>query len=1640
MSTLVYFAVGGTGLRSVEPLLHLCALGLGPERIKLVMIDPDQTHPAGARALERLKLYQQVRESRLRRPETAYFRTEITIANDGGVWSPIASASAAGAASQKFSVIVDAAAMRQKTPHLGKLFDLLFDAHDEQEMSLEKGFRGRPSIGTVFMHSLSQEGWLREVLTERDARFFVAGSVFGGTGSSAIPVIGSVIRKGMTVDGYDFQPGFNRERLGAALVLPFFHPKGGQPKASDGGIMPDPAVFALNAVAAMPYYLRDPSHFGDIFAIGESVWRDTVAEVGGEKQDNGVHHVELLSALAALEFDKRQSETDKPCKFWVASASGQNVRIDDLPMSAAERERFSAGLVWAHTILSQFGDASGVSRGIERKLKGATWLSELGISAKELVQRGNLEALNALCQYASLLWDWASELSDMSRSPHLQLVSGTRRSAATTPLSESLVNRTTRDHSLVFSSAGHECFAAWNRAARKFKRGGLSRLLEVMEAGSVVLCADVFGPPEHSEIVVPRPLLPSLQDPNILAAPGSWKEITGSKQSLKKLKVQDGQGAQVVSIGSIPNPWARMMLFRDALEDAAHPATETVSMQLLDALEMLFRKKATNPLLRLETVDVRNLVQEASKVASQGCLAFARALSELYPYPTVGEIREVDQEFAEKIEKESESAKKGVEESTLANKLTLVSAVVPGRGDQIIAGSSAYTMLFTGSNASDKGSELTYGLFDPDKPRALSKRVASFQKYVLSLEMPNKLQGWREKLEKESGNSGHEDVLREMEKHSVQFSGRELYRTAIDIEQPSKWRMTTAAGKSIYLVDLQTFDGVFFEGAASVTLTEDAIAELSPEQRTTLPGIGGNGHWASPLHHWFTRDLVLMEEPLRKQPTGDCSVYGFSQFSSQAASNSAVASPRFLLPLTSEVLRYFSPQEIDQAVSIQIAPNEDVTVRLKVQLDVPFRPGAKQSATFEKVYAKLDYQQLVQMQKIKAPDIAVWPDFEGATWRDYLMLRLDPTAETKNRMHVRLYGDQGALLSDIDECSRSDGLRVTGCNAVPRAISFSVADYNGALHEVGALLPRFEKVGSPSIPKWEVGVDFGTSNTTVSRIENGKPKTMELSASASLLSESKSLSQQVDRYFMPARPHQLSIGTALLVSDSGPNGSYLNSDVPGVRASIPWYGVLPNEENPSRKVYGDLKWLNHQADVAGHYRTVAFMRQLLSGIAATAQKSGARSVEVSWSYPGAFSQTQITAFGGLWKEASLAENGSPRYDGLVVKPQDANLHESKCTLAYFQENGLVQVATGLLVVFDIGGGTTDIAMYGNNKEMLFDSVLLGGRNLTGRKSDGTENTFVRNLIKTLEAHAVGNSQLTDVLHTAKAYLLSGQDHLAFSFLASSSAFDAKRQLVYAYDEVRPFKARVLYMFGALLHYAGLAISRLQEEQGSRFSGNISLAFAGNGSRYLEWAGLQYQSEGFKQFARSCLLAGGAHGTHSVDVTQLGLSKETFVRVSSDPKREVALGMLSTYARRELSVSQSAEQEHQEVQKVKASVAPTCGEKVNFGADPESTIDVSDEMSEPLTDNNIARLIFPAEELESQRFSKTWLKSVKEIARGDAAFSQTLTQVNDQLLSAKRADTEQDLRVRLAKRLGDYGQWRGSLFLVQVEAALEKVLV
>jgi hypothetical protein len=173
---------------------------------------------------------------------------------------------------------------------------------EEIETEFDQGFYGHTSIGTLIVKDIltKDDKWqtfLKSGVSENDF-VIVAGSIFGGTGASAIPVILEELKT--------IKKEKDSVKYAALILTPYFRAIG--KINEDGELQPDSGNFNLKAKAALYYYYKQNQYENAdaIYIIGEPQenYSNEEASRGSANQRNKAHPVELFAASAAIDFIK----------------------------------------------------------------------------------------------------------------------------------------------------------------------------------------------------------------------------------------------------------------------------------------------------------------------------------------------------------------------------------------------------------------------------------------------------------------------------------------------------------------------------------------------------------------------------------------------------------------------------------------------------------------------------------------------------------------------------------------------------------------------------------------------------------------------------------------------------------------------------------------------------------------------------------------------------------------------------------------------------------------------------------------------------------------------------------------------------------------------------------------------------------------------------------------------------------------------------------------------------------------------------------------------------------------------------------------------------------------------------------------
>ena len=437
----VFIAVGGSGTKVADMLVRLLALGFptsgsdghlssAHDSLEIWCVDPDRSSASIAALKKTVSDYVEL-QALLADPKSSaeQGRSEWAIAIDPTVrhLDPLqldGAIDARGANHVKtLGGILDSGDRGKRTTNI-----LLRAFYQEKDLAVcvDRGFYQKPFIGApimaVFADSLRNENspggraiQLR-ALQQKAVRFFLAGSLHGGTGACGVPVLGrflSDLRQanqslnwrigGCLLAPYAFPPDppFTRadegtvvtdalveSRLAAASAEAAFRDLTPEEKRQLArqileGFYADPAEMDDRARHALLYYKdHGAAYFDELYLVGKPEpdrlpkWSN-----GGRNQQNPYNVAEAVAALSALNFIGNGKAARNDGTYRIPTATAQVVpkaiRMQDLPLYTSagssidpEKVMLATGLLH-HLVLRQIPWDEDVRRwsGIER-LKG----------------------------------------------------------------------------------------------------------------------------------------------------------------------------------------------------------------------------------------------------------------------------------------------------------------------------------------------------------------------------------------------------------------------------------------------------------------------------------------------------------------------------------------------------------------------------------------------------------------------------------------------------------------------------------------------------------------------------------------------------------------------------------------------------------------------------------------------------------------------------------------------------------------------------------------------------------------------------------------------------------------------------------------------------------------------------------------------------------------------------------------------------------------------------------------------------------------------------------------------------------------------------------------------------------------------
>ena len=521
-----------------------------------------------------------------------------------------------------------------------------------------------------------------------------------------------------------------------------------------------------------------------------------------------------------------------------------------------------------------------------------------------------------------------------------------------------------------------------------------------------------------------------------------------------------------------------------------------------------------------------------------------------------------------------------------------------------------------------------------------------------------------------------------------------------------------------------------------------------------------------------------------------------------------------LLPLKAEVRDLFSSRELKNRCELRVVQSS-VGLELEIRLSLPLK-GLRDGYPISRSFP-LKEENLIDQD---IPVITIWPYVSDETWRCfYLFCDDNPTGLSVDGFS--------------DYTDRKNGHH--GGQSVKYFTTESFPDLV-RLNERGqdcGLLPVEPPPASPNQSEiWQVGIDFGTSFTNFYIDSGDGPKRMHLDTRVRslTLSEKESRRQRLNQYFIPEEmfPNEENGGnppTATAISVRGWPLADKPGEVPQLFHEARLRVPTPNEFGGAELRTG-FKW--HQSQ----YQE-PFLKELALLISANAAAGGARQINWSVSYPSAFSPNEVARYQRVWSE--LCKKLTPltgiRHLLNDETGEDGLQTEAVAFASYFGNFQARQmVHTSCL---DIGGGTTDISIWQENRLIHQSSIPYAGKDISSkllqRKPSFLKDLFPNTLTAEINDDEMRarqdknfTSRLDNIMRYGSEALLSGRlDRLV-------------NQPSPIQKPLQEFLSLVAVSFGGLYHYLGKVHYVLRQESKLSRKTPTPVYIGGNGGRLLNW--------------------------------------------------------------------------------------------------------------------------------------------------------------------------------------------------------------
>jgi 5'-deoxynucleotidase YfbR-like HD superfamily hydrolase len=584
-----------------------------------------------------------------------------------------------------------------------------------------------------------------------------------------------------------------------------------------------------------------------------------------------------------------------------------------------------------------------------------------------------------------------------------------------------------------------------------------------------------------------------------------------------------------------------------------------------------------------------------------------------------------------------------------------------------------------------------------------------------------------------------------------------------------------------------------------------------------------------------------------------------------------------LLPIKKEFFDYFSIETLLEK-SFNGKPFLEMKSNagggISVKLRIPIEKGDNEYIELERAYypsAKTEISKPKINERSKAGDIVpdrgtivelqfgvnVFPFVKQAENSHYRVMLLDRDVKKlteHNEYTLNFYTDRGetALADDASTRERSVRRRNSKKEGDGQNVDFYILenefDYIEVITKIdgakGMIIPKL-KEAREGTDNFTFAVDFGTTNTHIEyNINGGLTESFDIKEeekqvitlndkSGQRTGLTAALSLAINHLFIPEfigeqEEHHFPVRTAIASVKGMPDKEHALADF-----NMAFFYEKEKQRNTT-VVQTDLKWSEITSkDILIQERDEQVVRSYFENIIFPIRNKvlinagNLKETSLIWFYPASMSRPRIDKLKELWKEV---------YQKYITSMKEPlYMCESTAPFYYYQKQTKITINDGPVVTIDIGGGTTDIAVFTEmNRAALITSAKFGANVIFG---DGYErsvgfsesNGFIQKFKSSIEDKLKTKQQLSEVLEQMMVKSTS-QDIIAFYFSLEHNNSLTKEGKNISFNKMLKNSTEFKIVFA--LYYAAIIyhIAKLLKAKGIAAPAHI--VFSGTGSKIV----------------------------------------------------------------------------------------------------------------------------------------------------------------------------------------------------------------